>query len=747
MARKGIPMNKMSHFDDLMGGRDESWKDVGEPWVVVHAVEGDAVEGEQEYDTYDEAWQRATELAQERDPGCATEKEFNVAPKSSVVPGNAGSRFPEGFRMKLKDFFINEATDPNSKYDNWPDERKKASKYDTDSMASDPGAQLKRDKKIGMKEGDDGSGVVFDFDVSGEDISNVQFVKTIVKNNGGEVVDFNPNGPGGGNPNFTVAAPNKAAGREILSQVYDMSWEEVEQSFGDHGLGGVDEARNAGQFSGGNFTKDAAKRSADFKKRWPDSTPKDDDEGEHSPSDDEEAARWKSGMDESDEDVLFRQRPSKFDGGGNDPGHEDPDGNVCPDCKGGNWSSDGTGPCPTCKGMGTADGSNPMEGGYDQWLEELEELLLANGPTNEQFEGYIEEMGEDAFNSGVSPQDFIDQFDQYTQGFEDTRNEKQRLSKSMPEAFDKEFENIEQWEQEVWDYAQHRYNLPAAKLNALSQEMDDAFANDVPPDQFVDELMGVMGEAGQVEEGFGDDQAGDNIVSFNRYLEDVWAYAQQRYNVPAEKLNAWEPRIRRAYQKDTPDPQDLVDDIMRGRVHEASGENAASKRYKKGPMEKDRQDKHKASGEPQVNDPGFAGKDPDDEMFFGSKQDDDYVGTMLDPAAGEEFAGKKVDDFGGPEDSTEDPGFGSDVGPGDTDSVLGTSGGWHHEEPGSDVMFPEYEPKAQERGSHWWDNKEPEFHPPKNPAERHSDIEKAPSFPDDDPQMADYLRKGGKLGY
>jgi len=456
--------------------------------------------------------------------------------------------------MKLKDFFLNEAEDPNSKYDNWPLERKKSSPHDTDKMADDPGAQQKKDKKIGVKE-----------------------------------------------------------------------------------------SRNSGQFPGGNFTKDAAKRSADFKKRWPDSTPNDDDEGEHSPSDDAEALRWKHGQDEGAGD---RERPAP-DTSGDDPGHEDPmDGNVCPDCKGGNWSSDGSGPCPTCSGMGTSDGSNPK---------------------------------------------------------------------------DKEFENIEQWEQEVWDYAQQRYNIPAAKLNSLGNKMDAAFENDVPPEQFVDELMGMMGEAfnsdTQKPSEYKMDKADDEKY---KPKEDLSGYAD------------WELSAQGKAKKS-------------GKVSEAHGERAASKSmYKKGPMEKERQDKHKASGEPQVDDPGFAGKDPDEEMFFGGKDQDDYIGTMLDPAAGEEFAGKKVDDFG---DEPDDPGFGSDIGPGDVDSTLDTTGGWHHEQPGSDISFPEYEPKELERGSHWWDNKEPEFHPPKNPVERHSDIEKAPSFPDDDPQMADYLRKGGKLGY
>jgi hypothetical protein len=572
MARKGIPMNKMSHFDDLMGGRDESWKDVGEPWVVIHAVERDAVEGEQEYDTYDEAWQRATELAQERDPGCATEKEFNVAPKSEVVPGNRGSRFPEedyyeGYKMKLRDFFIHEGSAPSSKD---PD----GGKRDREDRLADP------------------------YHPMGKPAPHSSQVERAAK--------------------FREEAADYAERCGIPREV-------VERTSDDEILDVMSKADASPE----NFV--------DFK--WSD---------------------YQSSMADYQQDEAVdegpgdRERPAP-DTSGDDPGHEDPmDGNVCPDCKGGNWSSDGKGPCQTCKGMGTADGSNPMD----------------------------------------------------------------------------------------------------------------------------------------------DSDAGDNIVSFDRYLDDVWAYAQQRYNIPAEKLNRWEDAIRNAYNSETPDPKDLIDDIMRTRLGEAFnpdgqkpseynddkfdddqdrknhpwGKQAAadddyaygsttkdkkSKKVSEGPhgenaeafgrvdkksrSEKKRQDSFKATGEPQIDDPGFAGKDPDEEMFFGSKTPEDDVGTMLDPAAGEEFKGGKVDDFG---DDALDP-FESP--PEGTDDTFNDKG--YFDGPGSDVSFPEYEEEPLAPGENWWNKKKSKsFVPSKDPSERHSDIEKAPSFPDDDPWMANYLRKGGKTG-
>jgi hypothetical protein len=345
-----------------------------------------------------------------------------------------------------------------------------------------------------------------------------------------------------------------------------------------------------------------------------------------------------------DEGPGDRERPAP-DTSGDDPGHEDPmDGNVCPDCKGGNWSSDGSGPCPTCKGMGTADGSNPMEKG------------------------------------------------------------------------------IEQYAQEVWDIAQEQYGLPAKQLNGsgFGKAMERAFDMGIDAFEFVDDFVRSRG----LGEGF--NPHGQKPSEYN---DDKFDDDQDRKNHPWGKQAAADDDY--AFGSTTKDKKSK-------KVSEAHGQNAA-KWVKKGESEKKRQDKHKASGEPQIDDPGFAGEDPDEEMFFGSKTPEDDVGTMLDPAAGEEFKGGKVDDFG---DDAFDP-FESP--PEGTDDTFNDKG--HFDGPGSDVSFPEYEEEPLAPGEQWWDKrKSKSFVPSKDPAERHSDIEKAPSFPDDDPWMANYLRKGGKTG-
>ena len=434
---------------------------------------------------------------------------------------------------------------------------------------------------------------------------------------------------------------------------------------------GVDEGR-PGQFTGGSLKKTAAgmkKRGDDFKKRWPDSTPKDDDEGEHSPSDDAEAQRWKHGVDEAKPTwvkggkepsfaALNRSRKKQPDSTpkDDDEGEYSPSDDAeaqrwkhgvdeadekprCNDCVGTGWNYEGTGRCLTCNGMGTADGSNPM---------------------------------------------------------------------------DKEFDNIEQYEQEVWDYAQGQHNVSAAKLNSMGKQIKDAFNNDVPPDQFVDEfLRGGFGEA---------------------------------YNPDTMKPKEyWDDKHDTKKHSPKDDYADYADwEKTPKKVKEAQGERAASKsnQYgRKGQGEKARQDNFKATGEPQIDDPGFAGKNPDDDMFFGGKDADDYVGTVTDPKSTD-------DDFSA--DNSNELGFGdsssdfldSEIGPDDVDSIWSAAG--QQEPPGYDVSFPSYEPKKPARGSHWWDNREPRFVSPKNPGERHSDIENAPSFPDEESEYVKNLLRKGK---
>jgi hypothetical protein len=137
-----------------------------------------------------------------------------------------------------------------------------------------------------------------------------------------------------------------------------------------------------------------------------------------------------------------------------------------------------------------------------------------------------------------------------------------------------------------------------------------------------------------------------------------------------------------------------------------------------------------------TKEPDF-GEDPDDDMFFGSKDDDDNIGTMIDPADDGEFKGGKVDDFG--DDELEPALFDPDS---DVQSTWGPEG--HQEAPGSDVNFPEYEPPKRDRYSHWWDEVEKHSYKPPADTARHSDIEKAGSFPDYESEEIKALLRGKK---
>ena len=191
-----------------------------------------------------------------------------------------------------------------------------------------------------------------------------------------------------------------------------------------------------------------------------------------------------------------------------------------------------------------------------------------------------------------------------------------------PSANPKEFDNIEQWEQDVWDYAQERYGWSAAKLNSpkMSKEMDSAFETDVPPEDFVDELSR---ESGMEE-------------------------SRSSNSGPGKLSNEPEKSIgKRDWEKT-----------------QSKDSRAQAKRST-----------------------GFTDKDPADDMFFGSQDEDDMVGTITDPASGEDFKGKKVDDFG---DDALDGGF---FEPGeDTQSIWNQQG--FQDAPGADVSFPS--PATQE---------------------------------------------------
>lgn len=177
------------------------------------------------------------------------------------------------------------------------------------------------------------------------------------------------------------------------------------------------------------------------------------------------------------------------------------------------------------------------------------------------------------------------------------------------------------------------------------------------------------------------------------------------------------------------------------KVSEAHGENKGGKGSEKQGKEMDRIDREKRSKKSDraadKHSRMFGEPDPEEEMFFGGKDEDDYVGTMTDPAAGQEFKGGKVDDFG--DDALEPALFDPES---DVQSVWDERGSQHN--PDADVTFPKYDEPKRERGSYWWDDiKDREYKPPEDTA-RHSDIEKAPSFPDEEAEEIKALLRGKK---
>lgn len=58
---------------------------------------------------------------------------------------------------------------------------------------------------------------IIDIDVTDEALEDVT---RIIKDLAGEVIDLNPDGPGGGNPNLKIKAQNPEHARQIVREIY-----------------------------------------------------------------------------------------------------------------------------------------------------------------------------------------------------------------------------------------------------------------------------------------------------------------------------------------------------------------------------------------------------------------------------------------------------------------------------------------------------------------------------------------------
>jgi hypothetical protein len=59
---------------------------------------------------------------------------------------------------------------------------------------------------------------IIDLDVTDEALEDVT---RIIKDLAGEVIDLNPDGPGGGNPNLKIKAQNPEHARQIVREIYN----------------------------------------------------------------------------------------------------------------------------------------------------------------------------------------------------------------------------------------------------------------------------------------------------------------------------------------------------------------------------------------------------------------------------------------------------------------------------------------------------------------------------------------------
>ena len=203
-------------------------------------------------------------------------------------------------------------------------------------------------------------------------------------------------------------------------------------------------------------------------------------------------------------------------------------------------------------------------------------------------------------------------------------------------------------------------------------------------------------------------------------------------------------------------------DYMFGEAH---GENAAAKSNKKKSLSGQhvnapwfsppRPEEKKPDKGPFVDD--FGGRDPNDVMFFGEPDQEDAVGTMIDPKSpSDEFKGKKVQDFGEPGEG-ELAGFGDEMSTDnafddeDIDSIWGPEG--HQELPGSDVQFPEYDPEdqAQFKRKDWQGKGDPWYGKERPKLQVGKDIRTTPDRVKDpqDDRFINFMDKGWRkaMGY
>ena len=547
--------------------------------------------------------------------------------------------------------------------------------------------------------------IEFEFDVA--DDSNPNFIKVLAKNNGVDIMDFREVGPGGGNGQYRAVCGDPADGQEFLSQLYDMPWEEVLDQYGDFGLLGssgqpVGEAVEEEEpFAPGKQHRDYYQWMAQL-----DSYAK--SKGIY---DDKLDARGDDIMQAFEDDYSPKEVIDTFfnqDEGMDEAGFASPGpGRFL-------VSYDETG-----RGMGDEQmvAEFPSQG---QAMDFIGKQLAAGKGTDEQW--LIDDLTDDMdeahkFTPGKQSNDKKDREDASRRKTKPgkgkwSRADGKKIDKDTNEGFTMNLKSFFIHEA-IWtgdggrgrrgkeDADTWRDRRKDSKFDGSAHERDDKEGrwDKIDRDAQKDEAVGAdtdepkYGDYPPKFDGGGDDPGHEDEPGSCPECHGNGFSVQGPDGQWEECSNCTDPASGRTLPPDqwksnanlVPNDDDEgfhEPDYEAGKADwmkdEASGERAEKAGHAKDDFDEFEPLPDKG---PKMDD--FGGEDPSDEMFFGDKTQDDYVGTITDPAsADDEFKGGPVDDFG-PEE--EEPGFGSAdmYGSGLDPAELSM--------PDDDVMLPDYE--------------------------------------------------------
>jgi hypothetical protein len=587
--------------------------------------------------------------------------------------------------------------------------------------------------------------IEFEFDVA--DDSNPNFIKVLAKNNGVDIMDFREVGPGGGNGQYRALCGDPRDGQEFLSQLYDMTWEEVLDNYGDFGLLGssaetpVEEAADSFEAPGKkhldiNDWMDEVWALAQQRYNVPaqhlnlldakiaeafeyDYSPEEVVEAFFGQKDDmEEAHKFTPGKQSSDkkdreEAARSKTKPGKAKWSRADDKVKEkevdegpalaalnarsntPDQNYDPEDA--FWQSG-----PEFQGVAgmfgyKPDGVKGWDAGDKLAKRNANWKKIRNAETELEFpnEGYKMKLKEFFIHEAIWTGD-----GGRKRGKEDPdtwrdRRKDSKFDGSAPERDDREGR---------WD----KIDRDAQKDEAVGADTDEPKYGDYPPAfdgggndaghedpaSVCPECQGngfsVQGPDGQWEEC----STCTDPATGRTLPPEQWKPSKTA--VPKNNEEGWEE----------PDAAAGKAEWMMGEAH---GENAQKKGDHKHkdvghvPMyQSPHGTKNKPDDAPPIDDPGDGfGEDPDEDMFFGDKQADDYVGRIDDPTSSK-VPEPSFDNFD--DDPIGDVGFG-DIDPGDAPGRWNDRG-WPTSQGDDAVTFPEYEGDPNYRRSSRYDSKQ-----------------------------------------